>query len=128
MPLSDKFCYWCPFNYTLLYLYLIRYHLLSQQHLPENCRLPSAVALMVSSIWFIYIIFLYLFVGFMTEHRGTFILFFMSYSPSTLTISLFTYFLKSLTDKRTEMSYFFALWARTINHAHNGLFRLITWN
>lgn len=76
MPLSDKFCYWCLFNYTLLYIYIIRYHLLSQQHLPENCRLPSAVALMVSSIWFIYIIFLYRFVGFMTAHRGTFILFF----------------------------------------------------
>ena len=112
MPLSDKFCYWCLFNYTLLYLYIIRYHLLSQQHLPENCRLASVVALMVSSIWFIYIIFLYLFVGFMTAHRGTFILFFMSYSPSTLTISLFTYFLKSLTNKRTEMSYS-SLWART---------------
>lgn len=106
MPLSDKFCYWRPFSYTLLYPYIIRYHSLSQQHLPENCRLPSAVALMVSSIWFIYIIFLYRFVGFMTAHRGTFILFFMSTSPSTLTISLFTYFLKSLTDKRTEMSYF----------------------
>lgn len=75
MPLSDKFCYWCLFNYTLLYLYIIRYHLLSQQHLPENCRLPSAVALIVSSIWFGYIIFLYRFVGFMTAHRGTFILF-----------------------------------------------------
>lgn len=106
MPLSDKFCDWCPFNYTLLYLYIIRYHSLSQQHLPENCRLPSAVALMVSSIWFGYIIFLYRFVGFMTAHRSTFILFFMSYSPSTLTISLSTYFLKSLTDKRTDMSYF----------------------
>lgn len=113
MPLSDKFCYWRPFSYTLLYPYIIRYHSLSQQHLPENCRLPSAVALMVSYIWFIYIIFLYRFVGFMTAHLGTFILFVMSTSPPTLTISLFTYFLKSLTDKRTEMSYFFALWART---------------
>lgn len=106
MPLSDKFCYWRQFNYTLLYLYIIRYHSLSQQHLPENCRLPSAVALMVSSILFGYIIFLYRFVGIMAAHRGTFILFVMSYSPSTLTISLFTYFLKSLTDKRTDMSYF----------------------